>query len=299
MATIRLHQTTTATPGQLLAGLTDFGPGRSKIFRNSADGYLKVHFQGPGQADVTEGSDRRLGTPALRLVRPPPHHHDHHRLQPVGRTVGAYLHADAAARRDDRRGRRAWSARAKTSRGGCSRSCVATGGKRVLAKALAKTVKAIEARNYPDERGEFLSHGEKGRRDHDPSREPRLRRIRQRPAATGRRSSERGAEAVLSHGQHADLRQRGRGAHGPRDDGRSGARARQLGRRQGPQPDRHLHHPRPRRSLVRRRAAGRAVRGARRRLRGHDHADARQRGDAAAAVGQAVSRGSRRRRSRR
>ncbi|MGZ6839690.1 MAG: hypothetical protein ACXVHC_04425 [Frankiaceae bacterium] len=32
MATIRLHQTTTATPGQFLAGLTDFGPGRSKIF---------------------------------------------------------------------------------------------------------------------------------------------------------------------------------------------------------------------------------------------------------------------------
>jgi hypothetical protein len=55
MATIHLHQTTTATPEQFLAGLTDFGPGRSKL---------------------------------------------------------------------------------------------ATGGKRVLASALAKTVKAIEARNY-------------------------------------------------------------------------------------------------------------------------------------------------------
>ena len=32
MATIRLHQKTTATPEQFLAGLTDFGPGRSKIF---------------------------------------------------------------------------------------------------------------------------------------------------------------------------------------------------------------------------------------------------------------------------
>ncbi len=39
MATIHLHQTTTATPEQFLAGLTDFGPGRSKIFPNSADGY--------------------------------------------------------------------------------------------------------------------------------------------------------------------------------------------------------------------------------------------------------------------
>ena len=56
MATIRLHQRTTATPGQFLAGLTDFGPGRSKIFPDSADGYLKAHDQGPGQADVSEGS---------------------------------------------------------------------------------------------------------------------------------------------------------------------------------------------------------------------------------------------------
>ena len=56
MATIHLHQTTTATPEQFLAGLTDFGPGRSKLFGNSADGYLKVHDRGPTTADVTEGS---------------------------------------------------------------------------------------------------------------------------------------------------------------------------------------------------------------------------------------------------
>src|SRR5258705_12850145 len=56
MATIRLHQTTTATPEQFVAGLTDFGPGRSKIFPNSADDELKVHHQGPTDADVTEGS---------------------------------------------------------------------------------------------------------------------------------------------------------------------------------------------------------------------------------------------------
>ena len=70
--------------------------------------------------------------------------------------------------------------------------------------------------------------------------------------------------------------------------GRSGACARRLGRRQGPEPHRHLRHPRPRRSLVRRRAAGRTVRGPRRRHRGHDRPDARQRRDAAAAVGQGV-----------
>ena len=56
MSTIHLHQTTTLTPAQYLAGLTDFGPGRSKLFGNSADQYLKVHSRGPSQADVTEGS---------------------------------------------------------------------------------------------------------------------------------------------------------------------------------------------------------------------------------------------------
>src|SRR5712671_3047361 len=56
MSTIHLHQTTTSTPEQYVAGLTDFGPGRSKLFGNSADDYLKVHHQGPQQADVTEGS---------------------------------------------------------------------------------------------------------------------------------------------------------------------------------------------------------------------------------------------------
>src|SRR6202045_3706854 len=56
MSTIHLHQTTTLTPEQYVAGLTDFGPGRSKLFGNSADEYLKVHNRAPSQADVTEGS---------------------------------------------------------------------------------------------------------------------------------------------------------------------------------------------------------------------------------------------------
>ena len=49
MATIHLEQTTTATPEQFVAGLTDFAPDRSKLFENSADEYLKVHDQGPGR----------------------------------------------------------------------------------------------------------------------------------------------------------------------------------------------------------------------------------------------------------
>ena len=56
MATIHVHRTTTLTPEQFIAGLTDFGPGRSELFRNSADRYLEVHDKSPSQADVTEGS---------------------------------------------------------------------------------------------------------------------------------------------------------------------------------------------------------------------------------------------------
>jgi hypothetical protein len=56
MSTIHFHQTTTSTPEQFIAGLTDFGPGRAKLFGNSADEYLKVHHLGSLEADVTEGS---------------------------------------------------------------------------------------------------------------------------------------------------------------------------------------------------------------------------------------------------
>jgi hypothetical protein len=56
MSTIRFSQSTTLTPDQYIAGLTDFGPGREKVFSNSADDYLKVHRVGPTDADVTEGS---------------------------------------------------------------------------------------------------------------------------------------------------------------------------------------------------------------------------------------------------
>ena len=56
MSTIHLHQTTNLTPEQYIAGLTDFGPGRAKLFPNSADEYLKVHQQSRTEADVTEGS---------------------------------------------------------------------------------------------------------------------------------------------------------------------------------------------------------------------------------------------------
>src|SRR5712692_10175298 len=61
MSTIHLHQTPTSTPAQYVAGLTDFRPGRSKLFGNSADEYLKglgafmravTELFGPEQARV-------------------------------------------------------------------------------------------------------------------------------------------------------------------------------------------------------------------------------------------------------
>jgi hypothetical protein len=56
MPTIRFSATTSVTPEQFVAAVTDFGPGRSEIFGASSDADLKVHSQGPTEADVTEGS---------------------------------------------------------------------------------------------------------------------------------------------------------------------------------------------------------------------------------------------------
>jgi hypothetical protein len=56
MATLHFNKTTTSTPEQIVAAITDFGPGREKIFGNSADEDLEVHDQGADWGDVTEGS---------------------------------------------------------------------------------------------------------------------------------------------------------------------------------------------------------------------------------------------------
>lgn len=56
MATFDITETTTATPEQFLAALTDFGPDRAEIWGNSKEQFLKVHDRGDTWADVTEGS---------------------------------------------------------------------------------------------------------------------------------------------------------------------------------------------------------------------------------------------------
>ena len=153
MATIHLHETTTATPEQFVAALTDFGPDRSKIFGNSADGYLKVHDQGSDWADVTEGS--RGVWERLRYDWSDPNRVV---LTTIDSNVwgGASGHTYTVTRRPDgttdvdvvvvRDG--------KNLKGRALGIVVGIGGKRVLGKAFGNTVKAIEARNSGTGTGE-------------------------------------------------------------------------------------------------------------------------------------------------
>jgi hypothetical protein len=146
MATIRLHETTTSTPEQFVAAVTDFGPGRSKIFGRSADGYLQVHDQGPGHADVTEGS----GGVWERL------HYDWsdpHRI--VMTTTDSNLWGGASGHTytltpqpDGTTGLEAVIVRdGKNLKGRLLGAMLTVFGKRALGRELAKTVKAIEARS--------------------------------------------------------------------------------------------------------------------------------------------------------
>jgi hypothetical protein len=146
MATLRFHENTSATPEQLVAGVTDFGPDRSKLFARSADGYLKVHSQGPTEADVTEGSGgiwerlRYDWSDPNRIVMTTVD------SNAWGRNSG---HTYTFTRRPDgttdvdavvvREG--------KNVKGRLLEILVGTVGKRALAKAFANTVKAIEARD--------------------------------------------------------------------------------------------------------------------------------------------------------
>jgi hypothetical protein len=147
MTTIHLSQTTTATPGQFVAGLTDFGPGRSKLFGNSADGYLKVHSRGPSQADVTEGSrgvwerlhydwsdpNRVVMTTTDSNVWGGGSGHTY----TLTRQPGGTTNVDVVVVREG-----------KNIKGRLIAIVVSIIGKQFLGKELGKTIKAIEARNY-------------------------------------------------------------------------------------------------------------------------------------------------------
>jgi hypothetical protein len=146
MPTLHLHQTTTLTPEQYTAGLTDFGPGRGKLFGNSTDDYMKVHSRSATEADVTEGS----GGIWERL------HYDWSDPNHVVLTTtdsntwgGASGHTYNFKRNSDgttdidavvvREG--------KNLKGWLLGLVVGTIGKSVLEKAFKNSIKAIEARN--------------------------------------------------------------------------------------------------------------------------------------------------------
>ncbi len=146
MSTVHFTQTTTATPEQFVAGLTDFGPGRSKLFANSADDYLEVYSQGPSEADVKEGSGGVWER--LRYDWSDPNHVV---LTTTDSNVwgGASGHTYTFKRLPDgttnvdlvtvREG--------KNLKGRFLGLVLGTVGKGKLEKAFAKSVKAIEARN--------------------------------------------------------------------------------------------------------------------------------------------------------
>jgi hypothetical protein len=146
MSEIHLNQTTTLSPEQFVAGLTDFGPGRSEVFSKSADDYLKVHDLGAAEADVTEGS----GGVWERL------HYDwsdpeHVVLKTTDSNVwgGASGYTYTLTRLPDgmtdvdavivRQG--------KNAKGRFLGLVLGTAGKGVLRKAFVNSIKAIEARN--------------------------------------------------------------------------------------------------------------------------------------------------------
>ena len=146
MSTIRLHATTTSTPEQFVNGLTDFGPGRAELFGNSTDEYLVVHSRGDHEADVTEGSagiwERLhydwsdpnhivLTTTDSNIWGGRSGHTYDLKPQPDGTTA-----IDVTVVREG-----------KNLKGRMLGVVVGIVGKRLLAKAFANTVKAIEARN--------------------------------------------------------------------------------------------------------------------------------------------------------
>jgi hypothetical protein len=151
MSTIRLHQTTSSTPEQFIAGLTDFGLGRAKLLGNSADEYLKVHSRGATEADVTEGSGGIWERPHYDWSDPD---------CVVMTTIDSHLsgapsgHTYTFTRRPDgKTGLDAVVVREGNNiKGHLLWFVLGFFGKRVLGSALEKSVSVIEARNNPGAR---------------------------------------------------------------------------------------------------------------------------------------------------
>ena len=56
MTTVNFKLQSPLAPDAVLSALTDFGPSRSEVWPNVDSAHFKVHGQGPGWAEITEGS---------------------------------------------------------------------------------------------------------------------------------------------------------------------------------------------------------------------------------------------------
>jgi hypothetical protein len=56
MPTIRFQLQSSLPPAAVIAGITDFGPDRAKVWPNVDSGHFQVHGTGSDWAEVTEGS---------------------------------------------------------------------------------------------------------------------------------------------------------------------------------------------------------------------------------------------------
>jgi hypothetical protein len=148
MSTITMQATTTATPEQYTSALTDFGPGRSKIFGNSADDDLKVHREWSGHADVTEGSGGVWER--LSYDWSDPNH-------VVARTTDSNIwggrsgHTYTFTRNTDGTTQINYAVvrEGKNAKGKFLGVVLGSVGKSKLVKAFQNSVKAVEARDYP------------------------------------------------------------------------------------------------------------------------------------------------------
>src|SRR5438876_247814 len=61
MPHVHFELQTSLEPQAVFSVLTDFGPRRAEVWRNIDAEHFQVHGQGPGWADVTEGSARGGG----------------------------------------------------------------------------------------------------------------------------------------------------------------------------------------------------------------------------------------------
>jgi hypothetical protein len=146
VSTIHMKKSMTVTPEQFIASLTDFGPGRSELFANSADDHLKVYDKSPGHADVLEGNDSSwerleydwtdprhvtMKTVDSNLWGGKSGHTYTLTPQPDGTTE-----LDAVVVRDG-----------KNFKGKVIGALLSVAGKQVIGHPLDDTIKAIEARN--------------------------------------------------------------------------------------------------------------------------------------------------------